>query len=66
MSGLGLCFVPSFMVATQIKSGRLVPIPMEALPVEFEVFALYPHRRHLSAKVRAFMDLLAEQFSLES
>jgi DNA-binding transcriptional LysR family regulator len=30
---------------------------------EFEVVALYPHRRHMTAKVRAFIDMLVDQFS---
>jgi DNA-binding transcriptional LysR family regulator len=64
VSGLGLFLGPSFMVAAEIKAGRLVPLLGDYLPVEFEVCALYPHRRHLSAKVRAFIDLLAEQFTL--
>lgn len=64
VSGLGLFLGPTFMVAAEIKAGRLVPLLADYLPVEFDVCALYPHRRHLSAKVRAFIDLLAEQFSL--
>jgi len=30
---------------------------------EMEIVALYPHRRHLTAKVRAFLDMLVDQFS---
>jgi DNA-binding transcriptional LysR family regulator len=35
---------------------RLLP---EYRPVEFSMNAIYPHRHHLSAKVRTFIDLLA-------
>jgi len=35
---------------------RLLP---EYRPVEFAMNAIYPHRHHLSAKVRSFIDLLA-------
>lgn len=66
VSGLGLFFAPSFIVAPEIRAGRLTPLLTDCLSVEFEVCALYPHRRHLSAKVRAFIDLLAQQFSLEA
>lgn len=66
VSGVGLLLVPSFMAETEVKAGLLVPVLKDSLAaVEFEVCALYPHRRHLSAKVRAFIDLLTEQFSLE-
>jgi hypothetical protein len=31
--------------------------------VEFAIDAIYPHRHHLSTKVRSFIDLLAERFA---
>jgi DNA-binding transcriptional LysR family regulator len=34
----------------------------DALPPPPGIFALYPHNRHLSAKVRAFVDFLVERF----
>jgi DNA-binding transcriptional LysR family regulator len=43
-------------------TGRLVPLLPEFRPVEFAINAIYPHRRHLSAKVRRFIDLLADRF----
>jgi DNA-binding transcriptional LysR family regulator len=60
--GQGLICAPSFMVAADLKSGQLVPILTKFLPFEFSVDALYPHRRHLSAKVRSFIDLATEHF----
>ena len=36
---------------------RLLP---EYRPVEFSMNAVYPHRHHLSAKVRTFIDMLAQ------
>ena len=32
---------------------------------ELEIVALYPHRRHLSTKVRLFLDMLVERFAEE-
>jgi DNA-binding transcriptional LysR family regulator len=32
-------------------------------PVEFAINAIYPHKHHLSTKVRRFIDLLAERFA---
>jgi hypothetical protein len=53
---------PSFLVIDEIKSGRLVPILTEFLQAEYAINAIYPHRHHLSAKVRSFIDLLAKHF----
>ena len=42
-----------------LESGELVRLLPEYRPVEFSMNAVYPHRHHLSAKVRTFIDLLA-------
>ena len=49
--------------APEIASGRLVPIlPDWSLP-SVPIHAAYPSRRHLSAKVRAFVDFLVERLA---
>jgi DNA-binding transcriptional LysR family regulator len=60
--GQGLALAPSFLLIDEIKSGRLVPVLTEFLQTDHAVNAIYPHRRHLSAKVRSFIDLLARRF----
>jgi DNA-binding transcriptional LysR family regulator len=60
--GQGLALAPSFLLIDEIKSGRLVPVLTEFLQSDHAVNAIYPHRRHLSAKVRSFIDLLARRF----
>jgi DNA-binding transcriptional LysR family regulator len=60
--GQGLICAPLFMVASELTSGQLVPILTEFMPFEFSVNAFYPHRRHLSTKVRSFLDLVARHF----
>jgi DNA-binding transcriptional LysR family regulator len=60
--GQGLAMAPSFLVKDEIKSGRLVPVLTEFLQAEYAINAIYPHRHHLSAKVRSFIDLLAKHF----
>jgi DNA-binding transcriptional LysR family regulator len=32
------------------------------VPAPLEIHAVYPHRKHLSAKVRTFVDFLSERF----
>jgi DNA-binding transcriptional LysR family regulator len=60
--GQGLALAPSFLLIDEIRSGRLVPVLTEFLQTDHAVNAIYPHRRHLSAKVRSFIDLLARRF----
>jgi DNA-binding transcriptional LysR family regulator len=59
LQGVGVCLAPGFLIADDLESGRLVRILQEYRPVEFAMNAVYPHRHHLSAKVRSFIDLLA-------
>src|SRR5215813_2928886 len=60
--GQGLALAPSFLLIDEIKSGRLVPVLTEFLQTEHAISAIYPHRHHLSAKVRSFIDLLVKHF----
>jgi len=59
LRGLGISLIPGFLIADDVREGRLVPLLPQFQPVEFSMHALYPHRHLLSAKVRAFLDLLA-------
>lgn len=63
LKGGGLFLAASFIVAADLEAGRLVPLLPEFRPVEFAINAIYPHRRHLTAKVRRFIDLLADRFT---
>jgi len=60
--GQGLAMMPSFLVVDEIKSGRLVPLLTEFSSAEQPISAIYPHRHHLSAKVRSFLDLLTRRY----
>jgi DNA-binding transcriptional LysR family regulator len=61
LAGEGIFLAPGFVIAEDIDAGRLVPILTEYRPVEFLVTAIYPHRHHVSAKVRSFIDLLSQR-----
>ncbi len=63
LEGRGILLSPGFLVGEDIEKGRLIPLLPEYRPVEFAITAAYPHRRHLSAKVRGFLDLLAQRIS---
>lgn len=62
VAGLGIILTPTFIVGEDLKSGRLVRVMPEWSAPEIAVYAVYPPGRHLSAKVRAFVDYLAEYF----
>ncbi len=63
--GLGLAPVPTFSVADELKSGELVIVLPDYIDAETSVYAVYPQSRHLSAKVRAFVDFLRQRFGPE-
>jgi DNA-binding transcriptional LysR family regulator len=60
--GQGLIYMPTFLISDEFKSGRLVAVLTEFPTVERSIDAIYPHRQHLSAKVRGFIDLTAKHF----
>ena len=63
IAGIGLIRVGNFTVAADVRTGRLVPVLADhEPPSETNIYAVYPHNRHLSPKVRAFVDLLVNKF----
>ena len=58
--GIGL--LPSFVVETDVKEGSLVRLLQEHEPESTGVYALYPHRKHLSVKIRLFIEELIAAF----
>ena len=60
LRGIGVFLAVGFLVTDDLPSGRLVPLLPDYTPVEFAMNVVYPHRHHLSAKVRMFIDLLAQ------
>ena len=62
---LGITRSPAFAAAEDLRSGRLVPLLCAFEPEQIYVHAVYPHGRHLAAKVRAFVDFLAKRYAGE-
>jgi DNA-binding transcriptional LysR family regulator len=62
LAGIGLVVVPSFMVATDIASGALVPVLERFSFVRLRVSAVYAPAKVLPSTVRAFVDLLVDYF----
>ena len=61
--GAGVVFEPAFIVGAEVRAGRLVPLLQDFVPAPVPIYALYPSRKHLSAKVRRFVEFLVERFS---
>lgn len=62
LAGLGYGSVPYVMVQDDIEAGRLEVVLPDYESRAAGIYAVYPHRRHLSAKIRAFVDFLVEWF----
>jgi len=65
LKGLGLTFLPTFIAGADLKTGALVPVLEAFVPQDMTLNAVYPHARHLSPKVRAFVDFLIQRFGPE-
>ena len=62
LTGLGVALQPTFIAGRDLQAGRLVAVMPDYVDESASVYAVYPHIRHLSAKVRAFIDFLAARF----
>jgi DNA-binding transcriptional LysR family regulator len=62
LSGGGVALAARFIVEEELRSGTLVSLLPEYRPVGFSINAIYPHRRHLAATVRTFIDMSVKRF----
>jgi DNA-binding transcriptional LysR family regulator len=63
LAGVGVIWQPSFLVGDDLRAGRLVPLLPGYRMADIDILAVYPSRRHLSAKVRVMIDFLADAFN---
>lgn len=59
IEGMGLAFLPSWMTAEDVTNKRLELLSPELPSFQGQLFAIYPSRKYLSAKVRTFIDFIA-------
>ncbi len=62
VDGQGIVFTPTFIVYKEIERGALVPILKDYKLAKIDAYAIYPQTRHLSQRVRAFVDFLVKRF----
>jgi DNA-binding transcriptional LysR family regulator len=63
VQGLGIALEPDFIVGVELKNGALVPVLQSFEAPALPIYAVYPSRRFLPAKVRAFVEFLVERFT---
>ena len=63
--GFGIARAPAFVAVERLREGVLTPFLCNFEPETIHVHAVYPHAKHLAAKVRAFVDFLAKRFAGE-
>ena len=65
VAGLGIAVLPTFMAATTIESGAVVPLLTEFPMPKGGLYVVRPPGPHLPGKVRVLIDLLVERFGGE-
>lgn len=63
LSGLGIGLLPMWLIGADLKAGRMIEVLPQYHVPDSAVYAVYPPGRHLSPKVRSFVDYLADHFS---
>jgi DNA-binding transcriptional LysR family regulator len=58
----GIALLPTFIVGEELQKRQLQTVLTDYLPPQITLCALYPRHRHLSAKVRFFVELLSRRF----
>jgi DNA-binding transcriptional LysR family regulator len=58
----GIALLPTFIVGDALQEGQLQTVLAEHTPPQVSVYALYPRHRHLSAKVRLFVEMVRQRF----
>ena len=63
LKGLGVVQLPDYYVQKYLESGELVSVLDSHREPEESIWAVYPHNRHLSPKIRLLVDYLAERLA---
>ena len=64
LKGLGIVQLPDYYVQQYLASGELVSLLDNYREPEESIWAVYPHNRHLSPKIRLLVDYLAERLTV--
>ena len=64
LKGLGIVQLPDYYVKDFIAQGKLLPLLSQFQEADEGIWAVYPHNRQLSPKIRALVDYLSEHLAL--
>ena len=65
-AGLGLIQAPRYRLEDDFRRGSLVPVLEQTPPAPTPVSVVYPRAKHLSPRLRVFLDWLARRFRAEA
>jgi LysR family transcriptional regulator for bpeEF and oprC len=63
LAGLGVIHTFAYAAKPHIDSGALVPILQDWQPAPYPFYVVYPPNRHLSNRLRVFIDWISDRFS---
>lgn len=63
---MGLAFLPTVLIERDLAEGRLRRVLPDYQPFQAQLYAIYPSRKYLSAKVRLFIDFLVAEFGIDA
>ena len=66
LAGLGVLWLPDYMVRPHVAAGELVPLLQDWTLEPMPLYVAYPPQRHVSAKVRVFIDWVAGLMALHA
>lgn len=65
LSGCGIVLLPTFIVQKSLQNGALQIVLEKYEEQDFNIYAVYQHTRHLSTKIRTFIDHMSDYFKKE-
>ena len=65
-AGLGIARMPEFRFEDQFATGELVELFPDHQRSPIDIYLIYPSRKHISAKVRSFIDYVVETLAKEA
>lgn len=60
LSGMGLIYLPSFIIADEIKSGKLQEVLLDYKSDPYDMYAVFPHKKQHNKKIQVMLDYLDE------
>ena len=61
--GQGIARIPQFLLTDELEQGKLVELFCDYQKLNIDIFLIYASRKHMSSKVRAFIDFVAKALS---